>query len=104
MTRRTIRLSSIEVVGQTIAMTPSDDYRTHLAARSTTLVQFGSTHAICGSLVRRSCLVIFLIDRGYAQDAVIKYSREYYPDRALERTNPLIIWLPDLGSNQGPAD
>ena len=49
----------------------------------------------CGSLVRRSCLVIFLIDRGYAQDAVIKYSREYYRDRALERANPLIIWLPE---------
>ena len=47
-----------------------------------------------GSLVRRSCLVIFLIDRGYAQDAVIKYSREYYPDRALERANPLNIGSP----------
>jgi hypothetical protein len=63
-----------------------------------------SASASGGSLVRRSYLFIFLIDRGYAQDAVIKYSREYYPDRALDRAKPLIFWLPDLGSNQGPAD
>ena len=23
--------------------------------------------------------------------------QKYYPDRALDRANPLIIWLPDLG-------
>src|SRR5467141_868757 len=45
-------------------------------------LRLGNLRATCGSLVRRSCFVFFLIDRDLAQTRK-KYYREYYPSRAL---------------------
>src|SRR5262249_32979023 len=47
----------------------------------------------------------YLLDwRGEAGSFENKYNREYYRAQRSNEPKLLIIWLPDLGSNQGPAD
>ena len=52
--------------------------------------------------LRRFPPFMFLNKADLVKDAVKKYYREYYPSRVLERA--CNAWLPDQGSNLGPAD
>ena len=66
-------------------------------------LRFRDACATDGSRVRRSLPFMFLNNADLAEDAAKKYYREYYRTQRSNEPKLFEYWLPDLGSNQGPA-